>query len=344
MNMNSLSKIAIILLAIGLVLGLVGCKDDDDPKTTTATPYDDFFNYPNGRIHQNGMLTITNSANRETLLFHGTAAPANYIGTVGSLNSIRVNLPENNQFYAIIAIDKTFFEQRGFEASQVTALTFFSNSQAFSVSVSPSATWGAGTLRVNNHSDYWVQLKSSDGNQTYAAAQPGGLMLNIPFANGTYDIVPHFYRQIFVNNSLVGIVDMRDLTQSYSFTVNDANRLFIRDFTDANISPTTPPFVRVINGSNQGVRVFRSGTQMVTGTLQVDAILRDGGDDFFMGFEAGNNTNTINFRALAWGADHRFVPVDLVMQKDKAYIITIPANGLAAGITVVEVEASQFYD
>jgi len=328
-----------ILLTIGLVISFFGCGDD----STKTTVYSDFHNYPNGWVNKNGMLTITNNANKNTLLFHGKATAENYIGTVGPLNSIKVNLPYNNQFYAIIAIDKELFEERGFDAIQVTELTYFSSSQAFTIAVSPSSAWGAGILRINNYSDYWIQFKSADGNQTYAVAKPGDFMINVPFANGTYDLMPHFYRQIFVNDVLLGIIDMRDLSQSYSLTVDDSNRLFIRDFTDTNIIPTTPPFVRVINGSNQGIRVFRSGVQMLTGTLQVDYVLRDGGEAFYMGFEAGNNTNTINFRALAWGTDYREVPEDIEMKVDKAYTITLPANGLASGITVKEEAASDYF-
>jgi hypothetical protein len=65
------------------------------------------------------------------------------------------------------------------------------------------------------------------------------------------------------------------------------------------------------------------------------------------GFGAGDNTQNINFHALAW-ENNKWVPSTqaLTMAADKVYEITIP-NGndpSASDITVVEVDGSKYYN
>jgi hypothetical protein len=323
--------------------GLVGCNNDSESGIQAPAAYKDFNNYPTGLTSPNGMLTINNNANRETLLFYGTAAPSKYIGTADSLRPIKVNLPEEGP-YSIIAIDKASYEERGFEATQYSLFTYYSTSQAFSISVSPTSNWGIGTLRINNFSNCWVVLKSLNGTQTYGAVQPKQQMVNIPVSVGTYHIIPYFYREIRANNTIVGVIDMPVTEQSRDFEVTDTDRLHIHDFTDANVSTNITPLVKVINQSNQGVSIFRSNDQMLNGSLHDDFVLNSGKETFIIGFAQGNNVQTINFRASAWGQNHRFVPQSMEMKYGKAYIITIPLNGEASDITVVEEDSKPYLD
>jgi len=342
MKKKVFAGIVILTLVFGVLLS--GCDEDDntDPGNQTPTVYKDFENYPTGMAKSNGMLTISNKANKATLLFYGTAAPERYVATVDPLGVVKVNLPSEGP-YSIIAIDKAAYETQGFKASQTNEFTFFSNTQAFSISVSPTATWGAGILRVNNYSDYWVQLKSPDNTQTYGVIQPKAMLVNIPVSNGTYHFIPNFYKQIRVNNTIVGVIDMPVTAQANSFTVEDSDLLHIFDFVNSDVSPNTTPIVQIRNRSSVGIQVFRSGNQMVDGTLRDDYIVNSGRDSFISGFKQGDNTNEINFRAIAWQQNHRYVPQDITMEYGRAYIITLPQSGLAADIIVEDEDATPFF-
>jgi hypothetical protein len=98
-----------------------------------------FYNSPAGRVDQNGLLTIRNSIAKETLLFSGTLDGENYIGTVSSLGSVNIKLPEE-RFYTIVAVEKENYKERREQASQYSVLTYYSNSMAYFVMVSPSST------------------------------------------------------------------------------------------------------------------------------------------------------------------------------------------------------------
>ncbi|MDR0706929.1 MAG: InlB B-repeat-containing protein, partial [Treponema sp.] len=128
--------------------------------------YAGFYNYPTGRANPTGLLEITNSIAKQTLLFNGTVEAANYIGTVDSLSSVKVKLPDE-KFYTIVAVDKENYEERQTQAAQFNVLTYYSNTQPYSIRVSPSNTYGGGTWVFNNKTSFWVQIKKTDMSQNY---------------------------------------------------------------------------------------------------------------------------------------------------------------------------------
>jgi hypothetical protein len=312
--------------------------------TGTDGTYTGFHNYPTGRVDPNGLLEIRNTVNSSTLLFTGTLEAANYIGTVGPLSSIKVKLPEE-KFYTILAVDKENYGERQTQAAQFNVLTYYSNTQTYSVTVSPSATYGSGTWVFNNKTSFWVQIKKSDMSQNYAVVAPNAERVIIPIAvNTPYDYFVYFSKELKYNGKTVALVEMTDRSQANTAQVNDANPVYTTTINPANV-PTNnvKPAVMVKNNSNKSVRVYYANNQKTNGGAGGDFVITGGTSQLVSGFEIDDNANVINFGALAW-EQNKQVPVDIVMQANKVYEIIIPGSENAAEITVTEVEASNYYN
>jgi len=153
-----MKKIALLMVVLAVVgMALVSCNDSESTNNNQQVPekYKDFYNYPDGRKSPTGTLMINNSINSPVLLFTSDVTGTNYIGTVDSLNSIKVTLPEQ-KFYTIVAVDKKTWEEKGEQAERSSNLTYFSRTQPYSLNVSPSVMGGGGKWYINNPTNYWV--------------------------------------------------------------------------------------------------------------------------------------------------------------------------------------------
>jgi hypothetical protein len=99
----------------------------------------------------------------------------------------------------------------------------------------------------------------------------------------------------------------------------------------------------VRNESNKSVRVYYANSQRTNGVPGGDLVIPRGTSCLVSGFEVGDNTNVIEFYALAWERNLR-APVSMVIQANKVYEITIPSSETASGITVIEADSSDYYD
>jgi hypothetical protein len=343
--MKKMPSFLVLLLAVAFVLGLAGCKTDDDGDGDVPGWAKGFRNYPTGRVSSTGLLTITNSIASEVLLFEGKVDKDNYIGTVGSLSSVKVRMPEQ-KFYTIVAVEKANYVERRAQASQFNSLTYYSNTQAYTVTVAPSSTWGGGNWVFNNNTNYWVQVKKADLSQYYAVIAPNAQRVTIPIGIGEiYDYFLYFSRELKYDGRTIALVDFTDRSQANTASVNNTNPTFTTNILNASV-PTSSikPAVMIINGANQTVRVYRSNTQMTNGAPGGDFVVVGGQRQLITGFEIDDLVTTINFQAIAWETP-RYVPSGAIttMSANKAYEITIPQSGEASGITVVEVDASKYY-
>jgi len=355
--MKTLSKILKFLLILGFVLGLVGCpwpkNDDDKPNPTPtlpSTPYDGFYNYPTGRVDpNNGRLTINNTIASEVLLFDGKVDKDAYLGTISSLGSVRVKLPEQ-KFYTIVAVQKAKYEERGAQAIQFSEMAYYSDTQTFTISVSPSAMWGGGNWVFDNFTKYWIEVRKADLSQNYAVIQPNAKRVTIPIEiDAIYDYSLYYSRALKYNSVIIAKAETSNPKKDNTAQVTTGALTFTTTIEDVDVSPTVKPFVLVKNESDKTVRVYYSQTQKANGAPGGDFVVTSGRQLIFTDFEAGNNTSNINFRALAWTPDNggnRQVPAaqGMNMQINKTYIITIPRNENAADITVEEVDSSNYYD
>jgi len=168
-------------------------------------------------------LTITNSINSTVLLFTGDVSGSNYIGTVDSLNSIKVTLPEQ-KFYTIVSVDKKTWEEKGEQAERFFDLTYFSETQPYSMKVSPSSMGGEVKWIINNKTNYWVSFKKADqSGEIFAVAAPNAKRVLVPVQIGTtYDYVPHFYRELKYQGVVIALVESDVLSVADSVIVRSS--------------------------------------------------------------------------------------------------------------------------
>ena len=348
--MKKLSISLVFFLVLGLIVGIVGCNNasgGDDEVVKTDPVYDGFYNYPTGRVDQNaGRLTITNTIASEVLLFEGKVDKNNYIGTLSSLGSVRIKLPEQ-KFYTIVAVQKSNYEERRVQAAQFNSLTYYSDTQPYTISVSPSSMWGAGNWVFNNNTNYWVQVRKADLSQNYAVIQPNAQRVTIPITIGEiYDYSLYFSRELKYNGLIVALVEGTDPKQNNAAQATISNPTYTTPINNIDASASIKPSVLIKNDSNKTVRVYYSQTQKTNGTPSGDFVVVGGQRQIISGFESGDNTSNINFSAGAWTEGNKQVPAaqGKVMQINKIYEITIPNNEDASQITVAEVDASSYFN
>jgi len=341
MKFFSLKKTLFLLLTAAILFA--SCEEPrPDP-----TIYDDFFNYPTGRVNASGTLTIKNSVASPVLLFTDSVSPANYIGTADSLNSIKVKLPEE-KFYTIVAVDKATYEEKGDQASQFSDLTYYSSIQPYSMTVSASDTFGAGEWIINNNTNYWVSFKKADQSGViFAVAAPNAKRVTVPIKlNETFDFIPHFYKELKYQGKVIALVESDQLSGADTVFTTDANPRFHTDI-GTDITPPSAkikPAVFVTNSSDKTVRVFTgTNNQLTNGAAGVDFALASGMSQLFTGLEAGTKTSSINFSSIAWTA-REYVTQDVTMQIDKVYRIVISGTGSNYTTTVTEEDAEDYFD
>jgi hypothetical protein len=335
------------LLAAGLILGLAGCDGDDGDNGGNVPEWaKGFYNYPTGRVDSNrGLLAIENKIAFEVLLFTGEVVKENYIGTVSPLGKVNIRLPEE-KFYTIVAVEKNNYIERRGQASQFSTLTYHSNTQAYTIPVTPMTTYGGGNWVFNNYTNYWVQVKNTDQSQNWAVIAPMAQRVSVPIPMNTiYNYHVYFSRELKYNGKTIALVDSNNIALSNSIQVTDANPTQVLDITTSNIpNASVKPAVMVINDSNKGIRVFYSSTPKTNGAPGGDFIVSGGLRNLVVGFEVGDVLSNINFDAIAWQGTKRYVPNSTTMAASTIYEIRLPASEVASEITVTPVDASTYLD
>jgi hypothetical protein len=345
--MKRLSAILWLPLIAAFVLG---CPTESDENDDPPGFYDDFHNYPIGRTDPNGLLTIQNSANAKVLLFTDSVAPANYIGTVEGLNSVKVKLPEE-KFYTIVAVDQANYEEKKEQASQYSDLTYYSNRQPFVMSVRPDSMYGAGKWIIKNSTNYWVSMRKVDGSGgNWAVVAPNALRTEVPIEIGkNYDFTPHFYKELKHNGKIIAVAESDVISGSDTVATTEQRPTFTTTI-GSDITPPSPnlkPAIVFVNNCDKSVRAY-SGTQNQLspgGSPGEDFVVASGDEQIFtQGIPVGSSTNAINFDSLSW-SERKWVSQDIPMQKDKVYRIVLAGNS-ANGYTttVTEEDASTYFE
>jgi hypothetical protein len=320
--------------------------DDDVPQL-----YEEFYKYPGGRTDTNSTLTIKNAVNSKVLLFTDSVSPSNYIGTVEGLNSVKIRLPEE-KFYTIVAVDKANYEEKKEQAYQFSGLTYYSNTQPYSMNVSPSDLFGAGTWVLANQSNYWVALQKADASgDNWAVLAPGTLRTTIPIPIGTtFDYVPHYYKELKYNGKVIALVEYDDVSQADTVTTSTENPQFN---TSIGINLTPPntnlkPALLLTNNCDKTVRVYTGQNNQLSpsGTPGEDYAMASGWTAMITGgIEADTNIKSINFDSISWNPRRRYVNEDKVMQNDHVYRIVLAGNQNDGYTTTVEEKtAEEFFE
>jgi hypothetical protein len=337
---------------LGAALILFSCDNPNSGGGNNNVPplYQNFYNYPDGRIGQNGLLTIRNAVNSRVLLFTDSVSPSNYIGTVESLNSVKVRLPEE-KFYIIVAVDQANYEEKEGQAYQFSDRTYYSSTQPYSMSVSPNSLFGAGTWVLANLSNYWVALQKTDNSgDNWAVLAPNTLRTTIPIPLGTaFDYVPHYSKELKYNGKVIALVEYDDRAQANTVTTSTEIPTFNTNIAK-NISPPSSnlkPAILLTNYCDKTVRVFMGQNNQLSpsGTAGEDYAMASGWTTMITSrIEDGVNINSINFDSVGW--DSRvYVSADTVMQNNHVYRVVLAGNLTNGYTTTVEGrEAEDFFE
>jgi hypothetical protein len=346
--MKRLTMVAWLPLLAALLVFLScpteGGGDDDPPG-----PYDEFYNYPDGRTDPGGLLTIQNSATAKALLFTDSVAAANYIGTVEGLSSVKVKLPEE-KFYTIVAVDEANFKEKQAQASQYSDLTYYSNRQPFVMSVRPDSMYGAGKWIIKNSTSYWVSMRKVDGSGgNWAVVAPNALRTEVPIEVGkNYDYTPHFFKELKHNGKVIAVVESDQVSASDTVTTTEQRTTFTTTIGSDVLPPSANlnPAILFVNNGDKSVRVYSGlqGQLSPGGEPGEDFVVGSGDEQIFtQGISVGSKTNAINFESLSWSS-RVYVSDDITMEKDKVYRIVLSGNSSGYSTTVTVEDASEYFN
>ena len=197
------------ILCVGLMTSCI-INDNRSGGGSEEVPavYKDFYNYPDGRKSASGTLTLRNNLGYSVLCFTDSVSPANYIGTVPSTGEIKVKLADES-FYHIVTVSKEMYEQNQQSAAQNSTLTYYSNTQAYSVQVAAENMVGGATWIFDNNTSYWVSIESVDNSEIrYAVLKPNAKRVSIPVAkNNSYDYKVVYYKELKYGDKILGITE-----------------------------------------------------------------------------------------------------------------------------------------
>lgn len=327
-------------------------NNENNQNQNTPAVYNGFYNYPTGRVDPTGKLTVQNQAATDVLLFNGSVTAENYLGTVNSLGSVILKMSDE-KFYSIVAVEKSIYEEKAAQASQTSYFTYYSNLLINKVNVTTSKSSGSGTWLISNPTSYWVSFTSGDRAQNYAVIAPGALRVSVPIEpNKNYDFQVFFTKEITLNGRIVATVETTD-TDLYDTAVakESNNYQFNTTIGSGNLNPSASlkPSILIKNNLSRGsVYANKSTIQLTNGANTVDGGLAviAGESQLYVGLEAGDNINTINFENMAWtagGHGNLFVKDDFKMENGKLYIITLSGSDAATRSTSVEVVDAEAY-
>jgi hypothetical protein len=262
-------------------------------------------------------------------VFNGTVKKENYLGTInGAASSINVTLPDV-KFYTIVAVEREAYEEFGDNAFQSSILTYYSNSQGYTVTLTPNGLGGNAIWRMHNRTKYWVELRSQDSSETYAVIAPQTYYVNKPIMLDTqYRYIPHFYRELKYSGKIVAIVETTSIADSDTAIADDISPIFETTIENVNVpAESLRPTILVNNDANKTIDVYYSNRPLTNGAGAQGVVIPTGRQQLLSGLEADQNVNQINFRATAWGGNHKYVTNDVTMVSNKVYIINVTDDG-----------------
>jgi hypothetical protein len=346
--MKRIALLFVLVLTV-VVMTLASCNDSGSTDNSTKVPdkYKDFYNYPDGRKSPTGTLMITNSINSPVLLFTSDVTASNYIGTVDSLNSIKVTLPEQ-KFYTIVAVDKKTWEEKGEQAERYSDLTYFSRTQPYSMKVSPSAMGGGGKWYINNPTNFWVSFEKSDGSgEIYAVAAPRTTRVFVPVQiNTAYNYVPNFKKELKYQGNIIALVESAEYAQADTIYLTSANPTFTTDVNGVKPKGTSiKPAIYVTNNCDKSVRVYYGQNRQLSNGADAgeDYALISGASDVFTGLEAEAALSSINFASIAW-QQRIYVTDTTAMEINKVYKIVLAGSSGSYTTTITTNDAETFFE
>lgn len=291
--------------------------------------YKDFYNYPTGKQNETGTLTLKNLVNSSVLVFTDSVAPANYIGTIPALSSIKVKLTAG-KFYNIVAVQKSVYETNPELASQTNKLAYYSDIQAYSISVSPENLTGGATWIFNNNTNYWVSIENvNNSNDIYAVISPNAKRVSIPVQKNTsyaYKVV--YRKELKYNNVVIAAAEKTSMEENdeASFYNLDSFTTDLNGVATADGYADLAPTVQFINNSGKTLRVYNGQVQLSDAGISADDYtLANGVTAYFAAFTAGTDSTALNIRSVAWKGNPKCTE-NVTFEAGKVYIVKVTEN------------------
>lgn len=365
-----MKKIGMKALALSIAMATVlftGCIYNDnststnnnenagnDNNSTASGIYKDFANYPNGKENSTGTLTLKNLVNSEVLVFTSSVAPENYIGTIPAASEIKVKL-EAGKFYNIVAVQKSAYDEKQEQAAQTTKLAYYSDTQAYRVSVSPENLTGNGKWIFNNFTNYWVSIEHTDNSgETFAVIAPKSQRVCVPMdSNKSYDYKIVYKQELKLKGVTMALIEKSLDYQSDTAVFKESNKyIYTTDLTlenDTSAYDNLLPSVKFTNSTGKSLRVYKGNIQLSNfGAIDdEDYVLLGGESAYFTGFEDDFSSAALGFRSVAWSG-LKTCTENIKFQKGKVYNVTVTNTGTNAAPnfewSVTEKSAVEVYD
>lgn len=290
--------------------------------------YKDFANYPQGKQDARGTLTLKNQVNSKVLVFTDSVSPSNYIATIPALESIKVKL-NSGKFYNIVAVQQSVYEENPTLAVQTSKLAYYSDTQAYTVSVSPENLTGSATWIFNNNTNYWVSVEHVDNSgESYAVIAPNAKRVTIPVqTNASYPYKIVYKKELKYNNITIAVAEKTSMEENdeasfYNLTsfTTDLNGTAAEEYDD--LAPT----VQFINNTGKTIRVYNGQIQLSdAGSVSEDYTLASGLTAFFTSFTEGTNSTSLNIRSVAWNGSQT-CSKSVSFENGKVYVVTAAIN------------------
>ena len=353
--MKIIRKILSVLMMGILLAGFNSCdliqNMNGEDNSSGDSLYSDFENYPKGKENPKGLLTLTNDANTNVLVFTDSVCGSNYVGSIEALSSITVSL-EPGKFYSIVSVTKEAYEKNPELAVQASVLVYYSNVQAYSVSVAPENMSGTATWVFNNYTSYWASIEKIDSSgEIYAVIAPNAKQVSVPVqTNKNYDYRVVYKKQLKYNGNIIAVSN-----KTSSIENDTASFMNLTTFTTDLYGDATKdnsdlaPTVKFVNQTGKTIRVYNGQVQLAdTGICADDYTLASGISAFFTGFEDGSRLTDLNIRNISWKKNY-YCNNSTVLKNGYVYTVVVSksssssANEPVLTWSVSKTAANNFY-
>jgi len=270
--MKRLLKISVLLLAMGLVFGLIGCEEEENDDN------DDIF-----KEKSDGRLLTDNLGSEDIVLFWDSVRASNLLGGLpANADNFRIKLPDSNRLYVIYAVK--YSDYKGKSGNEIANIKVLDSALVYSdplndtdCRIGDPKSGGTAEIRFTNQTNYFIEAgKNSAGNEDLF-----------------YVMRPNSTDSVFVQPESAGYTMFMtlNLPMKKNGKITGVQRRFIDAWTDiivpqtgtvsrvtisnANVTDLTPNYregyLRIVNNGGRGYRVA-NGANYIQSTIGFSAI------------------------------------------------------------------------
>jgi hypothetical protein len=369
--MKKLQKISVLLLAMGLILGFIGCEEDPDSdndnnnqnNNNQNNSEDDGINWAN---EADGTLTVINNVSKDMIIFMGqTPSASNILGGVRGLTTKTFDISDDVEDFSVggyiilrgITNDEYNANKTNLSKAKIeySAMATYKQGSKFRSEISPNYT-GDYAYRVTNLGRIGMELRkdSPDGEKIgYLPSLTSNMLLYADTTDG-FAIYPVF---VYYQRSTGQVTTLKPTSQFETVSISPrpatggqiqaytlpADQGATWDSIKATLSSPVAYVTVTNNVANQSGRVTISGTNRINSQNGYDSI----GSGETLTYEiSSTNAGTQQALVLTYYNQALQLPVLMnsatpVLKNGYDYTVTVSGSGqTAAGYTVTISESA----